>query len=60
MVTLGSGTFDEAEEGGIAAEVRKNLPWTKKYEAHKLDDLILPTEIHDEIEFALENYSLTD
>lgn len=60
MITLGSGNFDETEEGGIAAEVRKNLPWTKKYEAHKLDDLILPTEIHDEMEFALENDSLTD
>ena len=58
MISLGNTGLND--ESGIGAEIRKNEPWTKKYEGHDLTGIILPTDIHNEIEFALENNSLTD
>jgi hypothetical protein len=58
MISLGNTAFND--ESGIGAEVRKNEPWTKKYEGHDLSGIILPTEIHNEIEFGIQNNSLTD
>jgi len=56
MVNLGN--FED--EDGIGAAVKKNEPWTKKYAAHDLDGLVLPSEIRDEIEFAMKENSFTD
>lgn len=58
MISLGNTEFND--ESGIGAEIRKTEPWTKRYEGHDLTGIILPTDIHNEIEFALENNSLTD